>query len=205
MVVTLLAFSANSAASESFQFKQEDIDFAKDLRKGSIKMNMPAIKEKWYELQYMLGTNSGGDNGYDIQELDSNISLKIFVSNSMGKNLLKSYAMVSKKYAATLVFQGLPGGSWCKLSDLVYEISQGDDENIAMQIDDEAFNQFSVRSVPAIVLVKEENTLSENPKVTFDKVTGSIGIKRALELFSSKGELAEIALDRLRESEAADE
>jgi hypothetical protein len=41
---------------------------------------------------------------------------------------------------------------------------------------------------------------SENPKVTFDKVTGSIGIRKALELFADCGQLADIAREKLIEA-----
>ena len=189
-----------------FKFKQEDIDFAKDLRKRTMQMNIPQLKEKYYELQDMLGaTSSNANTAYDIGDLDTNISLKIFVSSSMSKNLLKSYAKSARKYNATLMFQGLPSGSWRKLSDLVYEISEGDDENIAIQIDDEAFNQYGVIVVPAIILAKEEEALSENPRITFDKVTGSIGIRKALELFCERGQLSDIASNILDVSGSSNE
>ena len=47
-----------------------------------------------------------------------------------------------------------PQSSWKKLSDLVYEISEGEDQNIAMQIDDEAFSSYGVNAVPAIILAE---------------------------------------------------
>ena len=171
-LMIIFAFCFNA---QGFEFKQEDIDFAKDLRKRTLQMNMRELKEKYYDLQDMLGDiKSDANSAYDTGEIDSNISLKIFVSSSMSQNLLKSYARSAKKYNATLVFRGLPQGSWKKLSDLVYEISEGEDQNIAMQIDDEAFSSYGVNAVPAIILAKEENALSENPRITFDKITGDI-------------------------------
>lgn len=197
---------AGESNNSRFEFKQEDIDFAKDLRKRTMQMNIPQLKEKYYELQDMLGVSSNNTlSAYDTGDLDTNISLKIFVSSSMSKNLLKSYAKSARKYNATLVFQGLPSGSWRKLSDLVYEISQDDDANIAIQIDDEAFNQNGVIVVPAIILAKEEEALSENPRITFDKVTGSIGIRKALELFCERGQLSDIASNILDLSGSSNE
>lgn len=204
LLISLLFVSTKVLADEKFEFKTEDLEYAKDLTKRTMQMNMPTIKEKWYDLQEMLGhevnrSNGGIDAGSinDTDELTSNTSLRIFVSSSMSINLLKSYAKIAKKYNAVLVFQGLPDGSWHKLSNLVSEISGNDNAAIAMQIDDEAFNQFGIINVPSFVLAKEEDVFSENPKVTFDKVTGSIGIKKALEVFADAGQLADIARDHL--------
>lgn len=175
------------------------------------------IKQKWLELQIMLAKGKSDnesnnqpstnltDQSFDIESMSkenedntqSNVQLRIFVSNSMSKNLLKTYAAASKKYKAILVFNGLPENSWNKLLELVTEISGDDPHNIAMQIDDEAFRQFDIISVPSFVLAKEENIFSEHPVVTFDKITGSISITRALELFSSNGQLADIARNML--------
>jgi len=223
LLLVLMLFCGNAIATPSkeqdetccnarFEFKKEDLEYAKDIRKRSMQMNMPTIKKKWYELQEMLGldVNQARDgiesaSSDDLDDLTSDTSLRIFVSSSMSMNLLKSYAKSAKKYNAILVFQGLPSGSWRKLSDLVSEISGNDNNAIAMQIDDEAFKKFDITNVPSFVLAKEEDVFSENPKITFDKVTGSIGIKKALELFKDHGELAEIAQDRLIEAEGEDQ
>jgi type-F conjugative transfer system pilin assembly protein TrbC len=75
-------------------------------------------------------------------------------------------------------------------------------EEIAMQIDPESFETFKIKTVPAVVLVKEEGWLfSSNHKMSsnnretilYDKVVGNIGIRAALRLFSEQGELAEEA------------
>ena len=221
LLLVLMLFCGNAIAAPSkeqdetccnarFEFKKEDLEYAKDIRKRSMQMNMPTIKKKWYDLQEMLGRDQARNSidsspSDDLDDLTSNTSLRIFVSSSMSMNLLKSYATSAKKYNAILVLQGLPDGSWRKLSDLVSEISGNDNNAIAMQIDDESFKQFGITNVPSFVLAKEEDVFSENPKVTFDKVTGSIGIKKALELFKDHGELAEIAQDRLIEAEGADQ
>jgi len=75
---------------------------------------------------------------FDVRE-ESGVTFRIFVSNGMSKNLLKSYVKLAKKYNAILVFNGLPNGSWHKLSQLVTEISGDKPELVALQIDDEAF------------------------------------------------------------------
>jgi len=222
LLLVLSLFCSNAIATHSketgegdknikFKFKKEDLEYAQDITKRSVQMNMPTIKKKWYDLQEMLGNDvnqsrdsiesASSDNSDD---LTSNISLRIFVSSSMSINLLKSYAKSAKRYNAVLVLQGLPDGSWLKLSDLVSEISGNNNKAIAMQIDDEAFRKFGITKVPSFVLALEEDVFSENPRVTFDKVTGSIGIKKALEIFSTDGQLADLAKIKLEETQRKD-
>ncbi len=198
-LILLLFCSGIARGAEPFNFKKEDLELAKDLTIKSRQMTLEEIKKKWLELQNMLGT---GDekNGSNIESLASfdgkrewGTSFRIFVSSGAPKNLLKSYARLAKKYSGVLVFNGLPQGSWRKLSELVTEISGNDPELVFIQIDDEAFARFNVTHVPSFVLSKEEDVSVENPKVIFDKVSGSIGIRAALELFADKGELKDIA------------
>lgn len=106
--------------------------------------------------------------------------LRIFVSSSMPKPLLKSYAAEAHKYGGVLVFRGLPDGSMKKLTDLAMELSA--DNTAGMQIDDEAFANFEVTQVPTIAL-------SEPEGAKFDKVAGSITVKAALELFANDGDM----------------
>lgn len=204
----LLLGSSIAVGEERFNFKKDDLEFAKDLAEKSRQMTLPQMKAKWFELQNMLGM-LGTSEEKDTQdneslpdfdsEQENGTSFRIFVSSSMSKNLLKSYASRAKKYGAVLVFKGLPGGSWCKLSELVVEISGDRPELIAMQIDDEVFAQFDIKEVPSFVLSKTEDIFAENPKVTFDKVTGAIGIRRALEIFKGEGQLKDIANSKLEQ------
>lgn len=66
----------------------------------------------------------------------------------------------------------------------------------SIQINENLFKEYKVSNVPAFVLIKEENILSDS-KQEFDIISGNIGIKRALEEFASKGSLREKALERL--------
>jgi type-F conjugative transfer system pilin assembly protein TrbC len=68
-----------------------------------------------------------------------------------------------------------------------------------MQIDDETFERFGINAVPTILLVKEEDCLeAQSCKVTYDKITGSIGIKAALEKFAINGDLSQEAQELLQ-------
>lgn len=73
------------------------------------------------------------------------------------------------------------------MTKLVMELEQAGGEG-SVQIDDEEFDKFDVKTVPVIILSKRENCLGlEKCRITFDKVSGNIGVRRALELFGQEG------------------
>ena len=214
----MLLFGFNTKAEERFEFKKEDMEFAKELASQSRQISMSAIKEEWLKLQQMQQSKKGGNdqmgqtglNGLSQGRMGySEYELKIFVSSSMGKELLKNYLSQAKRYKATLVFNGLPGGSWRKLSELVYQVMGGDEEGVSMQIDDLAFVEYGITSVPSFVLAKEKGVFEERgddefERPSFDKVTGNIGIRRALEEMREKGELSMLAAKILEEQHIAE-
>lgn len=131
---------------------------------------------------------------------DPEAALRVFVSSSMSGELLKAYVKESKRYKAVLVFKGLPKGSWLALQILISDIALGNEE-VAIQIDDEAFDRFGVKSVPSFVLSKDDREFWQSDKVeAFDKVTGNISIRGALELMAKEGDLAKEANSLLEES-----
>ena len=213
-LMLLLAFNCNALAKERFEFKKEDMDFAKDLARKSRQAGMSAIKEKWLELkQIQLKKKLTGNfdldawQELDIDEAPNNLTLRVFVSGSMGSELLKHYVQQAKRYRAILVFNGLPDGSWHKLSDLIYEITGGEAEETSIQLDDGAFDQYQIVSVPSFVLSIEPGVFDMNGvndsdtalTEKFDKVVGNTGIRRALEEMAAKGDLADEAIQLLDE------
>lgn len=119
--------------------------------------------------------------------------LQIFVSSSMSKNLLREYAKESIIYEGALIFKGVIDGSITKFAALIREILEVNASAI-IQIDDESFAAFEIEQVPTIVL-SEQNRLAdfvyneESIAPKYDKVTGNIGIRYALELFAKDGEM----------------
>ena len=169
--------------------QESDLEWARGLAELDSQLVMDNFKE--------IINQPGFDPELREEAFKPRPALQIFVSSSMPKQLLKNYALEAKRYGGVLVFVGLPGGSIHKLTDLIMEISSED--SAAMQIDDEAFTAFEVTSVPAIVLASsasifEGKTASEK----HDKVTGSITIKAALELFAKNGEMASDARGLLK-------
>ncbi len=203
-LVLLLLLGSGAKAEEKFEFSKSDLEFASSISQIARQSSMSAIKEKWQELLAMRGISEANQKGLNVSgdtELDSasklSSSLKVFVSSSMPKELLKNYLEQAKKYNVTLVFRGLPDGSWRKLSELIYELTDGRDEGASIQLDDIAFSKYSVTSVPTFVLVKEKDVFeaggNADDEGQFDKVSGNIGIKRALELMVSGGDNQDIA------------
>lgn len=207
VLILILAFTLNASGKEAFELKEEDMEFANNLARKSRKASLLAIKEKWLELQ-MLKVNSSNQSVLsNIESLDNplsrlsaNTTLRVFVSDSMGKQLLKNYIEQAKRYKAVLVFNGLPNGSWRELAGLIYEITGGTAENTAVQLDDISFKEYSITSVPSFVLSSQEDVFNQDRAIIYDKVSGNIGIKRALEEISEKGDLSEVAQEILDEA-----
>lgn len=208
ILVLLLFFSSNAKAQREFEFSKSDLEFASSISQIARQSSMSAIKEKWRELLAMRASSQANqsESGVADTELDfirqPTKLVKIFVSSSMPKELLKNYLEQAKKYKATLVFRGLQDGSWRKTSELIYEITGGKDEGASIQLDDMAFNQYSVTSVPTFVLVNEKDVFEASGRADdeaeFDKVIGNVGIKRALELMASGGDNQDTAALKLR-------
>ena len=157
--------------------------------------NREAFMDNLKEMMAMPGF----DKDLKAEALKPRPRLQIFVSHSMPISLLKRYAKEAVKYKGVLVFRGLPAGSFNKLSLLVTDISGDSAEGIAMQIDDEAFKAFDVKSVPTIVLSKEASIFFEQVKGgAFDKVGGNVTIRYALEVFAKEGDLKENARELLK-------
>ena len=129
-------YAASGGEYTRKRFKKEDMEFAQELAATSRQISMSAIKEEWLKLQTMQQSKNGENDQVGQTGLNGLLpgkmgyleyELKIFVSSSMGKELLKNYLNQAKRYKATLVFNGLPGGSWRKLSELVNEVTGGEE------------------------------------------------------------------------------
>jgi len=200
---TILALLINLAVSYQV-LANEDLNFATELQKSSTAMVWQNLKEIFVQAtQLETGSNPNLPNT-TLTKQES--ELYVFVSTSMPKPLLKAYAQEAKKYGGVLVFKGLPNGSFKELAVLVGELNTGsidaasDTSLPGMQIDDEAFDRFEVSAVPTIILsTTSEYQPHQTTQVIYDKITGNVGIKYALEQFSSSGTLAKEATERLDE------
>lgn len=172
------------------QIIADDEAWAIDLGNRSRNMVWQDLKSKFEDAQ-----NLNSDIGNERQSLSG---LYVFVSTSMSHALLKSYASMANIYGATLVFKGLPYGSFKELAKLVQIITK--DNEVAIQIDDEAFDRFNVVCVPTIILSKNsEYHPNQTEQVTYDKMTGNVGIKYSLEQFATNGDLQSEAREYLND------
>jgi type-F conjugative transfer system pilin assembly protein TrbC len=168
-----------------------DMEWAQGLAADNQRIFMDNLKE--------MMEMPGFDQDLKAAVLKPRPILQIFVSSSMPIGLLKSYAREAIRYNGVLVFRGLPAGSFYKLSQLVTDISSDITGYIAMQIDDEAFKAFDIKSVPTIVLSKPASIFSEQVRGgSFDKISGNITIKYALEVFAKEGDLKTNAREVLK-------
>ena len=190
--------------------------FAEDVATPLMNIASGAIKEKYLELKQMLKKRGSIDSDKEPNymtcstdlcgrdALEAAPVLKVFVSSSMNSNLLTQYALSAKKYGATLIFKGLPNGSWIELSNLIANLTKNieNTDEISIQIDDEAFKFFGITSVPSFVLTEESGDPVRDEKlIVYDKASGNIGIKGALKLFAGSGDLANIAAKILQDKE----
>ena len=187
LILILIYFGllSNMALAE-----QSDFEWTKTVTERDQNM----VMENFKEMMQVQGFNQ------DLRDavLKPRPILQIFVSSSMPRQLLKAYAKEASRYNGVLVFCGLPQGSFRKLTDLVMDISDERNE-AAMQIDDEAFRGFDIKTVPTIVLSKPVAMFSEQTaKENFDKISGNITIKAALEIFATSGNLADNARELMK-------
>lgn len=185
LMLIYLSFVTQTTLAEKL-----DLEWARSVVKSDQNMVMENFK------------NSMEEKGFDINLKNSVLKprpvLQIFVSSSMSKQLLKNYAKEAHRYNGVLVFRGLPSNSFRKLTNLVMDIS---DEKfpVPMQIDDEAFTSFSIKTVPSIVLTIPNAMFSKQTSPEkFDRITGNITIKAALEIFAEQGDLALSAREMLK-------
>ena len=165
---------------------QADIEFADDVSRKGLDMTLDYINE-------LLGKNKVYGEDYVVTpEKARRDGLFVFVSHSMPVSTLREYASEAVKYNAALVFKGLPfegSGAWGEFAKLVQSLNVGD-VGVAIQIDEEPFDEFEIKSVPTIIL-REEKFCMQNMscKPAFDKISGNIGIRYALEQFARDGEM----------------
>lgn len=190
LLFSLIIFMAcASAAQERFEFKEADLKWAESIASQSKQQAMENIRRKCVAGGQCLAEQTG----------ESDIFMQIYVSSSMGKELLKRYVAQAKYYQVPLILRGLPGESWRELAKLIYIITKEQEDGVLIQIDDLAFDNFAIKSVPSFILARSVDVFASSGEKAqiYDRVTGNIGIKRALEIIAKEGELKDEAMSIL--------
>lgn len=127
-------------------------------------------------------------------------SLQIFISRSMPVEVIRSYAKEAALYDGVLVMRGLPDNSFMSLSQFYADVIDGniEEEFAGMQIDDESFELYDIKSVPAIILSKNNGIFDKEDDGRYDKIMGNIKIDYALELMAKEGEMRNEAKEILK-------
>jgi conjugal transfer pilus assembly protein TrbC len=119
----------------------------------------------------------------------------IFISFSMPEKLIREYVREAKQYSGTLVLRGLIDNSLkktvTKLRD-IENMGDGRESNLSIIIHPHLFDLYNITHVPALVLsrnsmkcvLKYDDCLSY---YDYDKISGGITIKYALEQIKEKG------------------
>jgi len=137
-------------------------------------------------------------------------SILIFVSFSMPEQSLLAILRDAKKIHASVVIRGLIDNSFQKTFQrmaMLVKTSGGD----GVELNPVWFRRFSIKTVPAVVVVPEGSTCFENESCnsnkSFDVMTGDITVSAALKMIRDSGEsgseIAGEALTKLQDSSHA--
>ena len=119
----------------------------------------------------------------------------IFISFSLSKNTLRGLFREAKRSGATLLLRGLKDNSWRETFRVLKPLLK---EGADIQIDPKKFKEFEVKVVPTfafatfvvptIVVPRDgkSSSMEGSNKDSYHKVSGSISLKRALEIMGEK-------------------
>ena len=115
----------------------------------------------------------------------------IFVTLSMSEHNLKQLLILSKKYQGQLVLRGLKNNSFVQTAKLVQDLQE---EEGSIIIDPNLFKEFGIKAVPSYVLsVNNHCPPNTSCARAYDKLTGNVSPRYALELFARVGDLSSTA------------
>lgn len=113
--------------------------------------------------------------------------LLIFISFSMPEQSLKLWARQAAKVNGQLLLRGFFDDSLEKTTAKTLALF-GQEGNAELLINPEAFSQFNIQTVPAVVVTEETNCLKEEcPTPQFDVVYGDTDLEQALRWIATKG------------------
>ena len=125
----------------------------------------------------------------NIFSKEENVDFYMFASFGLSDSLLRQMLDYAKIYNGVIVLRGLKNNSFKQTAEHVQRLSK-EGEEAAIIIDPTLFKQFEVERVPAYILAKQEKCpVGLSCKPSYDKITGNITPKYALEKFVEKGEL----------------
>ena len=120
----------------------------------------------------------------------------IFASFSLGEKNLENLIKSASEYEGVVVFRGLKNGSFKETAEFISKFTK---EKEGLLIDPNLFKEYQILKVPSFVLTNPcDGGIQSNCKIAFDKLTGAVTPRYALEKFIERGELKEEAKKRQR-------
>ena len=111
----------------------------------------------------------------------SELSLSVFISFSVPMESWKWLSKELEQIGGTFVLNGIPNGSFHEFA-LKIQALRKDGINAPIQIDPLGFEQYQIKQVPTVIVSDGK---------TFDKVSGNIPLRTALDLFIDSGSFSE--------------
>lgn len=139
--------------------------------------------------------NSFNGNYASHQHIGNNYNhnFYIFVSFALGDEMLKQLLHLAQKYDGKLVMRGFKDNNF-KVTAKAIENLVKDDNASGILIDPTLFKTFAITAVPSYVLAGKHNCMPNTScKVEYDKITGNVSPKFALEKFAESGDLQQEA------------
>jgi len=143
---------------------KESFQRAKEVDVGAIQKRNSEILENTSPC--FLGDNQ--KNTYEVM---------VFATFSMPITLWKEYSDALTKIGGTFALRGLPEDSFFKLTSEINHLKKSG-VTAPILLDPKSFEKYEVETVPTIVLVKKEG---------YDKISGTVSLDYALDLFSREG------------------
>lgn len=114
--------------------------------------------------------------------MDRSFKVYAFLSFSVPQETWLELSNDLKKINGVVVLRGIPNNSFVELSKRIQDLDKKG-FSIPLQINPLLFEKFAITQVPSYVVVDGDK---------FDKVTGNVSIKFALDLMTSQGETEEV-------------
>ena len=161
------------------------------------------ITKENQELAYELVENSksvmeealGTSKEMSKHTNESYTDFLIFTSFSLGEKNLENLIKIVSDYNGAVILRGFKNDSFKETAAFLSKFST---EREGVLIDPSLFTEYEITKVPTFVLTKPCNEgLQVSCKAVFDKLTGMVNPRYALEKFSISGELAKEAKERL--------
>lgn len=161
------------------EITQENQDLANEL-----------IEKSQGVMSEVFGTSQKYDNSKSLYT-----DFLIFASFSMGEKNLENLIKLATSYNGAVILRGFKNDSFKETAAFLSKFSQ---EKEGILIDPNLFSEYGVTKVPTFILTKTcEEGLQVNCKTVYDKLTGMVSPRYALQKFSETGELKEFVKERL--------